>query len=377
MITVAGVAFSITIVALSLASSQYTSRVLRNFMSDRANQIVLGIFVGVFAYCLVVLRTIRGGWTEQFIPPLAVLGGVVLAFVGIGCLIFFIHHTATAVQASHILAAITEETLAAVDRLFPQERGHEADLETAIPCPETKWLPIAARKTGYIQGIDPVALLHVAETRACVVRMTRGLGDFVIETTPLAFVTGTEPPDEPTTAALNAAFSIGRQRTMAQDAGFGIRQIVDVALKALSPGVNDTTTAVMSVDRLTEIMVRLANRRIESPYRQNGGALRVIARGPIFSGLLAEAFNQIRQNASGNVTVLAHLLLAMETIAGRTPDRVRIAALHQQVTLIAEVVQRTVPAPQDRAGLEARFRASTESLGCPTQHNEPPWSGYD
>ena len=120
MITVTGVVFSITIVALSLASSQYTSRVLRNFMRDRSNQVVLGVFLGIFAYCLVVLRTIRGGDEGAFVPGLAVLMAVALAFVSIGVLIFFIHHIGTSIQASHIVAAVAKDTLAAVDHLFPE-----------------------------------------------------------------------------------------------------------------------------------------------------------------------------------------------------------------------------------------------------------------
>jgi uncharacterized membrane protein len=123
MITVAGVVFSITIVALSLTSSQYTSRVLRNFMRDRVNQVVLGVFVGIFAYCLVVLRTIRGGDEGAFVPSLAVLGGLILAFVGIGFLIYFIHHISMSIQASSIIAAAAEETIAAVDHLFPKGLG--------------------------------------------------------------------------------------------------------------------------------------------------------------------------------------------------------------------------------------------------------------
>ena len=127
MITVAGVVFSITIVALSLTSSQYTSRVLRNFMRDRINQVVLGVFVGIFAYCLVVLRTIRGGDEGKFVPSLAVLVGLILAFVGIAFLIYFIHHISMSIQASNIIAAAAQETIAAVDHLLPKVLGEDAD----------------------------------------------------------------------------------------------------------------------------------------------------------------------------------------------------------------------------------------------------------
>jgi uncharacterized membrane protein len=133
MISVAGVVFSITLVALSLASSQYTSRVLRHFMRDRANQSVLGIFVGIFAYCLVVLRTIRGGDEGGFVPALAVLVGLLLGLVGIAVLVFFIHHISASIQASQILATVAEETLAVLDRLYPADAGAAVDDDDTLP----------------------------------------------------------------------------------------------------------------------------------------------------------------------------------------------------------------------------------------------------
>ena len=181
MITVAGVVFSITIVALSLTSSQYTSRVLRNFMRDRINQVVLGVFVGIFAYCLVVLRTIRGGDEGAFVPSLAVLVGLILAFVGIGYLIYFIHHISRSIQASSIIAAAAQETIAAVDHLFPQGLGKDADEDEdgdlAMSLPEQAWFAVPARKTGYIESINGDALLALARERRTVLRMERGIGE--------------------------------------------------------------------------------------------------------------------------------------------------------------------------------------------------------
>jgi uncharacterized membrane protein len=356
MITVAGVAFSITIVALALASSQYTSRILRNFMRDRASQTVLGAFVGIFVYCLVVLRSIRGGDEGAFVPSLAVLFAVALAFVGIGCLIFFIHHIASSIQAESIIQSAADETIDAIDRLFPAEMGEAsgADSPGSEPPPGVQvWQSIPARRTGYIQGVDSDGLLGFAGAQNTVVRMERGIGDFVVEGAPLVSVGGVKQPDDETAAQLDALYTIGRQRTMAQDASFGIRQIVDVALKALSPGINDTTTAVTCVDYLTAVLARLASRQFESPQRMDQGELRVIARGSTFPGMLGEAFDQIRQNAAGNVKVLLSLLQALEVIAVRTQDAHRRQALLRQADLIAEVANRTIPAPRDRDGIES------------------------
>jgi uncharacterized membrane protein len=356
MITVAGVVFSITIVALSLTSSQYTSRVLRNFMRDRMNQVVLGVFVGIFAYCLVVLRTIRGGDEGAFVPSLAVLGGLILAFVGIGYLIFFIHHISMSIQASSIIASAAAETVAAIDHLFPKGLGNNADEDADSSPPASltgqTWTAIGARKSGYIEIIDGDALLAFARMYGTIVRIEREIGEFVVEGTPVVSVAGPGRPDDETAAELNMVFVISRQRTVQQDAGFGIRQIVDIALKALSPGVNDTTTAVMCVDYLGAILARLALRGIATPHRMDQGELRVIARGPSFESLLAEAFDQIRQNAEGNVAVLTRQLQSLETIACQTANTRRRQALRKQADLIAAVAERTIPSPYDAAGIK-------------------------
>lgn len=356
MMTVAGVTFSITVVALTLASSQYTSRILRNFVRDRANQAVLGVFVGVFAYCVIVLRTIRSGEEGAFVPGVAVLGALVLAFVAIGFLIFFIHHITASLQAASIIDSVATETLEAVDRLFPARLGEAAaglagEQQELAHAPGT-WAAVPATKTGYVQGIDADALFELANDRDVIIRMERGIGEFVIETCRLASVSGT-PPDDETIRKLNAAFSVDRYRTVHQDTGYGIQQIVDVALKALSPGINDTTTAINCVDYLGAILARLVTRRIESPSRSEGGQLRVINRAPTFPGLLAQAFDQIRQNAEGNVAVLTRLLQVLATLADRTADEDRRRALRQQADLVVETAERSVPLAHDRATIQA------------------------
>jgi uncharacterized membrane protein len=366
MITVAGVVFSITIVALSLTSSQYTSRVLRNFMRDRNNQVVLGVFVGIFAYCLVVLRVIRGGDEGAFVPSLAVLVGLILAFVGIGYLIFFIHYISMSIQSSSIIANAAQETIVAVDRLFPQEMADDveesADGDSAVSLPEQAWFAVPARKTGYIQSIDGDALLDWARERGTIVRMEHRIGEFVVEGTPLISVADPGGPDEDTTDALNAVYVISRYRTVDQDASFGIRQLVDIALKALSPGINDTTTAVMCVNYLAAILVRLAPRPIATVRRLDNAELRVIAKGPSFASLLAESFDQIRQNAAGNTAVLTRLLQALETIAGQTANLRRRQALLQQAELIAALAERTIPSPHDRGDVEAAMLRLSQVL---------------
>ena len=349
MITVAGVVFSITIVALSLTSSQYTSRVLRNFMRDRINQMVLGVFVGIFAYCLVVLRTIRGGDEGAFVPSLAVMIGLVLAFVGIAFLIYFIHHIALSIQAASIIAAVAAETMAAVEHIFPDRLGHSA--ESAEVGDKSRdeakqWVTVHSQSTGYIESVDADALLSLAEELNCIVKMEQGIGEFTIKGTPLVSLADVSHVELDTIDAINALYVVSRQRTVQQDAAFGIRQIADVALKALSPGINDTTTAVMCTEYLAAILVQLASRDIPSPYRYKDGQLRVIARVSSFESLLAESLDQIRQNAQGNVAVLKRQAELLETICRATDSIERRSCLRRQAELIAIVADSTV-APHD------------------------------
>lgn len=366
--TVMGVTFSMTLVALALASSQYTSRILRNFMRSRVTQGTLGMFAGIFAYCLIVLRTIRGGeGVVEFVPSMAVFAAFILALVGVGVLIYFIHHIASSIQASSIIASVAEETLAAVDRLFPERLGHGPDEEDEQgPLPQSPagqaWQAVTAELNGYIQGVDNDALLRLARDRKTIVRMEHCIGSFVVRNTPLAHLAMADPPDQATIAALNACCSIGRHRTVEQDVAFGIRQIVDMAMKALSPGVNDTSTAVMSVDYLTAILAQLASRKFPSSHRYEAGELRVIAVAPAFEDLLAEAFDQIRASAAGNVAVLARMLGALTTLAGLTTRPRHRQAFGDQARQIAELADRSLASGDDRARIQQRLAHVREAL---------------
>ena len=369
MMSLMGITFSMTLVALALASSQYTSRVLRTFMGSRVTQTTLGVFAGIFTYCLIVLRSIRGG-DAGFIPSGAVLFAFVLALAGVVVLIFFIHHIASSIQAVSIIASVAEETNAAMDRVFPQEQGREpdgtgdaVDEQVLAPLDERTWYPVPAQVSGYIQGVDLDAILDLARHHRTIVRMERGVGAFAVEGTVLASLALTYPPDQEMTAELNRAYSISRHRTIEWDPAFGIRQIVDIALKALSPGVNDTSTAVMCVDYLTAILARLSGRRYPPSHRYEGEVLRVIASVVTFEALLAEAFDQIRGSAEGNVAIIARMLGAIDTLGSLTVDPSHRRALVEQVQWIAELAGRTLPAPQDRARIEQRLAQVRRTLG--------------
>ncbi|MDD1651027.1 MAG: DUF2254 domain-containing protein [Methylococcaceae bacterium] len=379
MMTVVGVTFSMILVVLALASSQYTSRILRNFIRNRVTQIVLGIFAGIFTYCLIVLRTIRGGNEGAFVPSFAVFFGFVLALGGVAALMFFIHHIASSIQASSIIASVAQETIAAIDRLFPEKLGHgsgeDDDDQTLRPLSERNWCAVPARQSGYIQGVNNTALLRLARDRKSIVRMEHGIGEFVVQDTTLASLFMEDPPDQETVAALQKTYSISSHRTLEQDAAFGIRQIVDVALKALSPGINDVTTAVTCVDYLTAILARIAPRQIPSSHRYEEGELRVIAKGPSFESLLVESFDQIRSSATGNVAIMLRMLGALQTIAGLTAGPHRRRALCDQAQWIAELAERTLESVHDRVRIDTRLARVREALEtepalCPGEEKE-------
>jgi uncharacterized membrane protein len=376
--TVVGVTFSMTLVTLALASSQYTSRILRNFTGDRVTQVVLGMFTGIFTYCLIVLRTIRGGDEGVFVPSLAVTFAVVLAISGIVTLIFFIHHIASSIQASSIIASVAAETMAAVDRLFPEKLGEGPADDAGDQAPPTllerKWQAVPVKGNGYIQSLDDATLLRVAREQKTIVRMERGVGEFVVQDTPLVSLAQDDPPGDDMIAELQNAYGIDRYRTVDQDSGFGIRQLVDIALKSLSPGINDTTTAVMCVDYLTAILSRLATRDIPSSHRYEDGELRVIAIGPTFASLVGEAFDQIRSSAEGNLSILLRMLGALQTIGSLTDDPRRRRILGEQMNYIAEMGAQSTLSGHDRARFDERLSEVGVSIGVelvPAPHEEP------
>jgi len=372
MVTVAGVTFSITVVAVAQASSMYTPRILRNFMRDRPSQLVLGMLVGTFVYCLVVIRTIRGQEDATFIPAIAVLTAFVLAIAAMGFLIYFIHHIAGSLQASQILARVSRETIASLDRLFPEEIGAdpvEAGAAAVVLPPDDAWRPVPARRSGYLQHVDTDDLLRFARDRDAVVRLECDIGTFCIEGTTLVSVAGM-PPSEEDGALLNGMFTQAAYRTVDQDAAFGIQQIVDIALRALSPGVNDSTTALHCIDHLGAVLVRLAPRQVEDPYRLEHGVLRVIANGPTFASLVDAAIADIRRNARDNVTVHLHLLSVLGRVGTCTTNPERRRLLVEHVESIRRTAVQAVPLEEDRRVVIAACDRARRALGAAVDEGE-------
>ncbi len=358
MMTVASLTFSLTITTLATASTQYTSRLVRNFMRDRINQFVLGYFVGLFAYCLVVMRTIRSGDDNQFVPAIAVLVGLVGALVSIIVLIYFIHHIAESIQAGTILKRVTNETLEAIDKLFPSQAAEPMSDElpshtNTLPAqPSENERAVQLDRFGYVRSIDTDTLMEIATERDTMIRLVVDVGQFVTPQSDVCTLVCDEPLDDETCERLKASFETGPARTIEQDAAFGIRQIVDIAMKALSPGVNDTTTGVMSIEHLGVIVERLADRDIPDRVRGKDGNIRLLTGGRSFATLVAGSFDQIRQCASGNVAVLEAMFNALAHAGRQTDEADRRAVLAKHVGLVQEVVEESIKCVSDATPLQ-------------------------
>ncbi len=368
MISVVGVTFSMILVVLTLASSQYTSRILWNFMRSRFTQVVFGVFTGTFTYSLIVLRTIRSGAEGTYVPSLAVFFGLVLAIGGVFTLMLFVHNIASSIQAASIIAAASQATTATIDRLFPERLGEEPDASDTTPALPPQqgqiWYTIPAPESGYIQSVDNDALLHVAREQHAIIRMEQSIGGFVVQHLALVSLALETPPTPEVISTIQAAYSIHRHRTVEQDFSFGIRQVVDIALKALSPGINDTTTAVMCVDYLTAILARLSSRKLPAVYRYEGQNLRVIAMAPTYASMVAESFDQIRNNAKGNIAVISRLLDALALLAEVTSDPSRKRVLREHLYRISELIEHTIVFSCDRDQIDkqlARVRVALDT----------------
>ncbi|MEZ0612069.1 DUF2254 domain-containing protein [Fibrella sp. WM1] len=345
MLTVAALAFSLTLSTISQISSQYSPRVLRNFMRDRVNQIVMGYFVGVFAYCLIVLGTIRGTDEQKFVPATAVLAGLLLALGGVAALIFFIHHIAESLQTGTIVRHIFHEMRKAIDQLFPDHVGEpidepaETDAALRYSDEEAGWEPVLSTETGYLQRIDTDGLLRWATQHRVVLRIECNMGAFLSEETKLFSVrSGMERPDPDEAdwpGDVLSYVSVGRHRNVEQDVAFGIQQLVDITLKALSPGINDTTTAIMAIDYLGATVGLLAEREFPARLRSDGQHLRILARTSDFNAYVRLAFDLPRINAKGNHAAFRRLLRALAVVADAacSPDRKPVLAEQAQLLI--------------------------------------------
>jgi uncharacterized membrane protein len=371
MITVAGTAFSITIVALQLAASNFGPRLLRNFMRDIGNQIVLGTFIGTFIYCLLILRTIRGENYSQFVPQLSVTVGVLLAIISAGVLIYFIHHASTIIQLSQVILNVSKDLDRAIDRLYPESVGHNSQQQAGeLPKQfEQHSAPIRATQKGYLQAINDEELMEIACRADILLCIQARPGKYVIPSTPLVLVYPHIHISPKLVKQIKQAFIFGNERTEQQDIAFPIEQLVEIALRAISPAVNDPFTAIRCIDRLAASLSQLAQRSLPSPYRyDHEQKLRIIAEPPTFEYLVDRAFNQIRQYAQSDAAVAIRLLEAIALIATYVETPKQRAVLRRHTEMIWRGSQNGLSEECDRKDVEQRYQQVLAALD--TEANE-------
>ncbi len=374
MISVTGITFSITIVVLTLASSQFGPRLLRNFMRDTGNQVVLGVFLATFVYCLMVLRRVHGAADQMFVPHLAVSLGLALALGSLGFLLYFIHHVAQSIQAENVIAGVSRDLDEAIDQSYPEMIGNAFDeaavsaQETEPEIPSTEVVPIAACASGYVQAIDGEGLIQLAKESDLVFQVICRPGDFVIAGSPVVRAWPAARAKPKIGDAIDKTFLLGDQRTGEQDIEFAAHQLVEVALRALSPGINDTFTAINCIDRLGASLARLAARDTPSSHRYDeDNQLRVITGVDTFEGMLNTAFDQIRQNGRTNAAVTIRLLEIIRDIAPHVHRRKHRAALLRQARMIERGSHDGLPEEEDRKDVQERFAQASNALSPTNQ----------
>ena len=343
-VTVAGVVFSITIATLSIASSQLGPRLIRTFMSKTSINVVLGVFISSSIYCILVLTWVRSQSGFEFVPQFSVAFGVLSAVLSMGCLIYYLQTVATLIQAPNVVQSVAHELDAAIDRMFPDLIGeapketptHE-EVERKLDELGAECVEVTATQEGYLMNMDEQSLLEQAKQHDLVLRICCQPGEFIIRGSILMSVRPKEKYDDELTPKLRYAFLTGNRRTPRQDIECAVNELVEVAVRALSPSLNDPFTAINCIDRLGASLSRLAKADMPSPYRYDSEEiLRIVVEPVTFKGILDAAFNQIRQYGRGSMAVTIRLLEVLALLLSHTKRLSDRDAILLQATMIKD-----------------------------------------
>jgi uncharacterized membrane protein len=315
IMTVVSIVFAILLMTLTLASTQFSPRILISFIRDQTTQWTLGVFLGTFSYCMAALPAARS-LPHPFTPVVTTSGAMVLALVSVGWLIFFIYHISHSINVNHIVDRIARETELVIDEFMPNPRTSFAQLQISESKNAADETALRSQQSGYIRYVDVGRLLYLARTHHVRVRVERRVGHFVPEGVPLLTLSPSDRITAEHSAQLIAALDIGPTRTLQQDVEFGVIQIVDIALRAMSPAVNDPSTAISCIDQLSRILIKWVSRAPPPSYLfAPPHVLRVIVPTIELEGLLDTAFEQIRHYGAADEAVSLRLLRAFNDIA--------------------------------------------------------------
>lgn len=363
LITVSGLTFSITVVSLQLVSQQFSPRALRNFLGDRVTQLVAGAFVGIFAFCLLVLRTVREGNAHQeFVPGLSVSFAIGLGVITLGLLLAFIHHMSKSIQLSTIASGIARATMRSLDRLYPEKFGEPAPAETDATILE-RWRRrepsgrVFASRPGYIQVIALDELPHKLRLSRARVHVPVAPGDFVTSRTVLAEVWTADGTLD--TTRIQSIFAVENERDVGQDVLYGLRQLADIAIRALSPGINDPTTARTCIGYMESILERLTERALPDTVRRYPEAdVVMVARRHSYADYI-EPLSEVSRHAVDDARVRASVAEA----AARIAERARSIGADERRRTLRELATREAEARTSRPGPDQRPSSAPAGTG--------------
>lgn len=369
-VAVAGIAFSVTVVAFTLTSQQLSPRVLRSFRSDRLSQAVLALFLGTFIFCLVLLVRL-GVRDNEGVPNLSITVALLLALASFGLFAMFIGHIARMLQPSTVIATIVDEAKESLDRLYPGQIGQSPDRrgpvddEASARMERPASLTVEAESEGYLRRIEGEALIAAARRNGALVRQRVPIGDYVTPGRSLADVWADDLPDEEREELgdrVRDSFVLGQQRSLAGDMAFSIRQLADIALKGVSPGVNDPTTSENALEATAAILIRFARSERPSPVRvDSDGSPRFVATAPDLDDLIRLGFEQPRVFAATYPVLSVTLIELLGRIATAAEKAgVEQTEAQRQIALLAEGPEGEVPTDSDAA--QVRRSAAEEIL---------------
>jgi len=363
VITVVGVVFSITILALTLASQQFGPRMMRNFVRDVGNQVTLGVFVATFVYSVLALVSINS-LSRSFVPYLSTSVAEVLLLLDLVVLIYFIHHIAKSIQLPEVIAGIADDLMHSIDAEFPDrvgalpvpERIHHTgkSVQELVQLLEERGAEVPSQVSGYIQYVGYAQLIAIATRTDSVIRLEHRPGHFLATGRALATVWPRGAAPE-VAQALSRAHVTGPHRTLVQDPVFAIDQLVEIAIRALSAAVNDTFTALTCIDWLSSGLGRVSGRVLdEGVYRDGAGYVRLIESDPSYARMVKRSFDKIRQAAGGMPAVLIRLVDSIGSIMLDTTGPGQLVVLRQQADMVLRLAELTVAEANDLE--EIRFR---------------------
>lgn len=346
-IGVAGTVFSITIAALSLAAGQMGPRLLRNFTKDRGNQITLGAFLGTFSYSLMVLRTVRSEEEGAFVPHLSLTFSIILAFLCVATLVYFVGHMAGRINVDTVVDLVSDDVRRAMARLTVREQQSDPPALGFWDGAE----PVLDSRDGYLQQLDAPSLANWAvEKNASVLLLVRP-GGYVFPGTPIAFV---KPKVEGAEDAIRSATALGPQRGSSADIEFAIRQLVEVAVRALSPGINDPLTAISVIDRLGAALCDLVPLHLPTGVVIERGRPVLVVPSVEYDGLVDAMFHMIRQNGSNSTAVLIRMLDVLAAVVTIERGSLRVATLQRHADLVLADASRHITSTADLQDIRDR-----------------------